>query len=70
MSTLKTTTISPPQLVRIHDPDFDTPTLVEAWLHGIDQQNGDRLVKLEGEPQALRRVKAEHVFTRPVLAWG
>lgn len=57
-----------PTRVKIHDPDIARPTLVEAWLHGVDEKTGDRLVVIDGEPGALRRVKPDRVFTalRPV----
>lgn len=49
--------------VNVVDPDLSKRTLVAAWDQGEDKKTGDRLVVLESEPHAIRRVKPENVFS-------
>ncbi len=49
--------------VTVVDPDISRRTLVAAWDQGTDKKTGERLVVLQDEPLAIRRVPAAHVFT-------
>ena len=49
--------------VKVVDPDISPRTLVEAWHQGIDEKTGDHLVVIADEPGAIRRVKAQNVFS-------
>jgi len=53
--------INKTRLVEVIDPDLASPTLVEAWHQGTDKKTGDALVVLVDEPQAVRRVRPEHI---------
>ena len=53
--------------VTVVDPDIPRRTLVPAWDQGADKKTGERLVVLEDEPLAIRRIPAAHVFTGPRL---
>ena len=48
--------------VTVVDPDIPNRTLVDAWDQGTDEKTGDRLVILDGEPAAVRRIAPRDVY--------
>lgn len=56
--------------VTVVDPDLSARTLVKAWHQGIDKKTGDHLVVIQDEPDAVRRIKAQDVFSGLRLVRG
>ena len=49
--------------VTVVDPDLSARTLVKAWHQGVDKATGDHLVVIADEPDAVRRIKAQNVYS-------